>query len=315
MNALFPPTVDGPAHNRINWSLRGGGRAAAGTSKWGIPISVAPMTEAERSRISAFVEREFGIKMPPGKKSLLEGRLGKRVAACGLESFGSYFDYVTKGKGRTDEYFHFMDLVSTHETAFFREPRHFEYLRASALPILCDQEGRRSISVLCAACSTGEEAYTLAMIIDSTLMELRRSDIDFTVEGFDLSSKTIDVAAEGIFPAGRAATIPEGLRRRYLMMSKDRSKGVCRFVPELRVKLRFHTGNLLGDPGLDKGSYDILFCRNVLIYFDHANQRRVVASLVRHMNPNSFLFLGHSETLLNPDLPLRSVAHSVYREG
>ena len=290
---------------------------ATGLRAWTTTCSsaaVAPMTEFERGRISEFVEREFGIKMPPVKKSLLEGRLGKRVAACGLGSFGRYFDYVTKGEGRGGEYCHFMDLVSTHETSFFREARHFDFLRSKVIPAFCEHESRRSVSVLCAGCSTGEEAYSLAMLIDTALAELRRSDIEFEIEGLDLSSEAVAFAARGVFTVERTATVPEDLRRRYLMVSKDRSKGLCRFVPELRQKLNFHAGNLLGDLGLRRGRYDIVFCRNALIYFSHENQRRVVVTLLRHMNPGSFLFLGHSETTLGFDLPVRSVAHSVYRK-
>jgi len=271
------------------------------------------MTEAERRRIGDFVEGEFGIKMPAAKKSLLEGRLGKRLLACGLPSYGAYFEFVTQSPQGRDEYLHFLDLVSTHETSFFREPRHFHYLEDRLLPSLCAERGRRSISVLCAACSTGEEAYTIAMLADAALEEGDRGDIELLAEGIDLSHKAVSVAARGVYLAERAAKIQGELRRRYLMESRDRSKGLCRFVPELRAKLSFHTGNLLGDLALERRSYDIVFCRNVLIYFDRSNQRKVIARLVDAMVSGSFLFLGHSETMLTFDFPLRSVAHSVYQ--
>jgi chemotaxis protein methyltransferase CheR len=278
----------------------------------GYLANVPPMTESERRSISVYIENEFGIRMPAAKKSLLEGRLAKRVMACGLENYGVYFDFVTKDLAGRDEYVHFMDLVSTHETSFFREVRHFDFLRRSVLPALCKEGNRRSISVLCAACSTGEEAYTLGMLIDSSLREQRRYDIGFSVEGIDLSTKAVLIAERGVYLTERIKKIPNELRKRYVMVSKDKTKDLCRFVPELRGNMRFHTGNLLGDLALLHHLYDIVFCRNVLIYFDRLNQRRAIATLLSHMNPDSFLFLGHSETMLSFDFPLRSVAHSVY---
>jgi len=279
-------------------------------SQAGIP----PMTAAELGRIGEFIELEFGIKMPAAKKGLLEGRLGKRVAACSLPSYGAYFDFVTKDSAGQDEYIHFMDLVSTHETSFFREVKHFDYLQGAILPALCAEGGRRAISVLCAACSTGEEAYTLAMLVDTALRKARRGDIEFFLEGVDLSHKAVAIAQRGVYLGERVKKIPDDLRARYLMVSRDRAKDLCRFVPELRRCLHFHTGNLMDDLSLIQHDYDIIFCRNVLIYFDRANQNRVIAKLVGAMGSGSTLFLGHSETMLTFDFPLRSVAHSVYQK-
>ena len=272
------------------------------------------MTERERKAISDYIESEFGIKMPATKKSLLEGRLAKRVALCGFPNFGAYFDFVTKDRAGRDEYLYFMDRVSTHETSFFREVRHFEYLSKDIIPALCSDKGRKSISVLSAACSTGEEAYTLAMLIDAALTKHRRTDIAFYLEGVDLSEKAVTVAKRGVYLAEETKKIPEELYRRYIMISKDKAKGLCRFVPELRSATNFHVGNLLGDLWLSQDRYDIVFCRNVLIYFDRSNQRKVIARLLGCMGANSFLFLGHSETMLSFDFPLRSVAHSVYQK-
>jgi len=280
----------------------------------GFMAGVPPMTEGERGRIGDFIEDEYGIKMPPAKKGLLEGRLAKRVAACGLSDYGAYFDYVTKDPAGQDEYLRFMDLVSTHETSFFREAKHFDFLRRNALPALCEEGRRRSISVLCAACSTGEEAYTLGMTIDAALMELRRGDIEFGVEGIDLSNNAVAIAERGVYLAERIKKVPDAMRNRYVMASKDRSKDLCRIVPELRENVRFHTGNLLGDLALIRQRYEIVFCRNVLIYFDRSNQYKAIARLIGHMSADSFLFLGHSETMLSFDLPLRSVSHSVYQK-
>ena len=272
------------------------------------------MTEAERIRISAFIEKEFGIRMPASKKSMLEGRLAKRLRATGCASYGEYFDFATRLPEGRDEFLFFADLVSTHETSFFREPGHFELLASTLLPALCAQGARGRISALSAACSTGEEAWTLAMLIDSGLARMGRGEIDFSVEGIDISTKAISIAAHGVYPLERANSIPADLKRSYLMISKDRSMRLVRFVPELRSSVYFHAGNLFGDMALERGPYDIVFCRNALIYFDATSQREAILALLRHMRRGAYLFLGHSETLRGLEFPMRSVAHAVYQK-
>jgi chemotaxis protein methyltransferase CheR len=272
------------------------------------------MTEPERIRISEYIENEFGIKMPASKKHLLEGRLAKRLFALGFHAYGDYFDFATRDPAGGEEFLHFSDLVSTHETSFFREPAHFDFLEGKVLSELCKDHDRHTISMLCMACSTGEEAWTLAMIADSALKKSRRNDISFSVEAVDLSEKAVLVAERGVYPSNRVGKIPGELQKRYLMVSKDRQLDRCRFVPELRERVAFHTGNLLGDFKLIQHQYDIVFCRNVLIYFDHANQQLVMKELYRYLDPKGFLFLGHSETLVGISSPLRAVAPAVYRK-
>jgi chemotaxis protein methyltransferase CheR len=279
-----------------------------------LTAGIPSMNEAELRKFGGFIEREFGIKMPATKKSLLESRLFKRVQACGLSSYSGYFDFVTKDPKARDEFLRFVDLVSTHETSFFREERHFNFLRETVLPALCREEGRRAISVLSAACSTGEEAYSLGMLVNAAVQDHRRSDISFTVEGVDLSNRAIAMAQRGVYLAESTEKIPDELRRRYLMVSRDRSKDLCRIVPELRRRMSFHTGNLLGKPELESHRYDIVFCRNVLIYFNQANQRQAVATLLDHMASGGFLFLGHSESIMGFDLPASIVSHAVFRK-
>lgn len=277
-------------------------------------VNAPKMTEAERRMISEFIEGEFGIKMPAQKKSLLEGRLAKRVSVCSMASFGQYFQFITRNPAGRDEFLRFADLVSTHETSFFREPGHFDYLGDKAIPGFLSRPGTRSLEVLSAACSTGEEAYSLAMVLHSRLDAAKKPDVAIEVEGVDLSSRAVAIAARGVYLADRTKTIPAELRRRYTMRSKDRRSTLCRIVPELRSLTRFHTGNLLGDQGLEHRGYDMIFCRNVLIYFDPPNQRRVLISLLERLKPEGLLFLGHSETMISLDLPVKSVAHAVYQK-
>lgn len=272
------------------------------------------MTQGEQRKISAFIEDEFGIKMPESKKSLLEGRLSKRVVQCGMASYSVYFDFILRDPRGRDEFLVFQDLVSTHETSFFREARHFQFLEQQVLPSLMSQEDRKSLEVLSAPCSTGEEVYTLAMLMDHSLRAHRRSTFPYTVEGIDLSTRAITIANRGVYLADRTKTIPPDLKHRYMMYNKNREKPFCRFVPELRERVIFHQGNLLGSLNLLRPTYDVVFCRNVLIYFDQANQRSALMSLLNHIKPKGYLFLGHSESMLGLNLPVRSVAQAVFQK-
>lgn len=273
---------------------------------------VQPMNEAERKRISDYVEREFGIKMPAAKKSLLEGRLSKRLSVCKIPSYGGYFDFITKDPRGQDEYLRFADLVSTHETSFFRESSHFTVLANRVLPAVLARRPQ-GLELLSAACSTGEEAYTMAMVIDAGLRDLH-SSIDFAIEGVDLSDRAVEIAHRGVYLEERIHRVPDELRRQYLRRSKDARARLCRVAPELRQKTLFHSGNLLSGSGFRRAPYDVIFCRNVLIYFDPANQRRVIASLLAHLKADGYLFLGHSETMTSLDMPLRSIDNAVYQK-
>ena len=280
----------------------------------GVQTTPRPMSEAERLLISGFIEREFGIKMPPSKKPLLEGRLAKRLAACGIATYEKYFRFVTEDLGGRDEFLNFADLVSTHETSFFREARHYEFLADEVLPTFARRPGFGSLHVLSAACSTGEEAYTLAMVAAAFLESIGRPEIDLQVEGFDLSDRAVAMATRGVYSTERTKTISPDLLRRYVMASKDPRKGLCRIVPELRRRTRFHTGNLLGDLGLGTRTFDVVFCRNVLIYFDRPTQHKVVSTLLSRLKPGGMLFLGHSESLASMDLPVRAITHAVFEK-
>ena len=233
------------------------------------------MSQTELVKISTYVEREFGIKMPRLKRHLLEGRLAKRLAACGIPSYGEYFEHITTSPAGRDEFLRFVNLVSTHETSFFREAKHFQLLVETVLPAWCRQKRRKSIRILSAACSTGEEAYTLVMLTNQAILDSRRTDLTFTVEGLDLSSEAISVATRGVYAETRTTAIPPDLRHRYLMRSKDLKRGLYRIVPGLRRCMEFHTGNLLYSNALHANRYDLIFCRNVLIYFTPNVQERV----------------------------------------
>lgn len=281
----------------------------------GEPGGFPLLQESEHRLIADFVEKEFGIKMPSSKKVLIQGRLAKRLRACHLHSYGDYFRYITQEPAGRDEFLHFTDLVSTHETSFYREEKHFTFLRKEVFPLLLSQSSRREISILSAACSSGEEAYTLAMETLEACEQAGRKDLQVWIEGFDLSQRMVDAANRGVYTVERTARIPSALQKKYLLRSKDPHKQVHRFAPEVRALMHFHTGNILGALALQKKTYDLIFCRNVLIYFDRENQTKAVRALLSALSAEGHLCLGHSESMTGMNLPITAVTSAIYKKG
>lgn len=274
------------------------------------------MNERERSAISSFIEGEFGIKMPPVKKVMLTSRLGKRLKVLGLKSYSEYYDYIRSAEGMRGELFIFTDLVSTHETSFFREPQHFEYLFNNVLPELAGSNGagmRRPLLVLSAACSTGEEVYTIAM----TAEEFRRSGdmsrYTYRITGADISKRVVDDASRGVYNESKISNLPNHYRKKYFMSGKGPKSGFVRVVPELRARTEYCTMNLMDAAYPFSEKFDIIFCRNALIYFDRPNQEKILMRLLGCLHKNGYLFIGHSETMTGYDLPVRCVEPTVYR--
>jgi len=266
------------------------------------------------ARLSEFIYAESGIKMPLSNKTMLEGRLLKRLRAMGLSSYGEYCSYLFSPEGVVNELVHMIDVVTTNKTDFFREPQHFEYLVEHAVPNLIGSIGagiRRSFMVWSAACSSGEEAYTLAMVLDEYSQGV--SGFHYHVLGTDISTRMVETARLGIYHEESVAPVPPDLRRKYLMHSRDRDKKEVRITPELRALTKFRRLNFMdGDFGM-REKMDIIFCRNVLIYFDRPTQERVVRRLCDHLISGGYLFTGHAETLNDMHVPLETVANTVSR--
>lgn len=276
--------------------------------------TIPVLHEAEQRLIGGFIEKEFGIRMPLSKKGLLEGRLAKRVLACSMQSYREYYEFITRSPAGQNELIFFTDLVSTHETSFFREEKHFRVLSDVVVPELLSQTNRREITVLSAACSSGEEAYSIAMQIMENLETKQRTDIRLSIEGLDLSQRMIEMAIRGVYAQERCVRIPPVMRHNYVMNHKDHKQKVCRMVPEIRNLIMFHTGNLVTNLVLAQRYYDIIFCRNVLIYFDRPNQSQVVNNLLSYLHSGGYLFLGHSESMNGMNLTMHPITNAVYRK-
>lgn len=208
-----------------------------------------------------------------------------------------------------------IDAVTTNKTDFFRESRHFEYLTRTVLPELIRDYSagmRRPLMVWSAGCSTGAEPYTLAMVLGN-FAESHRG-FDFKICGTDISSRVLQTAREATYNEADGAPIPMPIKKKFLLRSKDRSRGLIRIVPELRQRVEFKHLNFMDTQYDMQESIDIVFCRNVLIYFNRQTQAAVLKRLCRHLRSGGYLFTGHSETLNGFELPLKQAVPTVYRK-
>ena len=278
----------------------------------GFEHSMVSMSSREFASLSRFIYEQCGIKMPEGKKTMLEGRLQKRLRVLGMKSFAQYLDYLFQPDGNSDELVQMIDHVTTNKTDFFREPDHFDYLQNKVLPEWWTKYGTRRLMMWSAGCSTGQEPYTLAMVLQE--FAAGRPGFDFQILATDISTRVLEQAKGAVYSEELLAPLPSVLKTKYVLRSKDRQSGLVRIVPELRARVKFRRLNFLdGDFGL-REPLDIIFCRNVIIYFDRQTQARLLQRFFTHMRAGAYIFMGHSETLSGLDVPLVSVAPTVYRK-
>lgn len=275
----------------------------------------ASLSEKDFNRLSVFIYSELGIKMPDSKITMLTGRLNKRLRALNLANFTEYCDFLFSDKGKEEEMVHLINAVTTNKTDFFREPTHFEYLANTALPEIEERhrfEPRRKLRIWSAGCSTGEEPYTLAMVLNE--VQERNPIFNYEILATDISTRVLDVARRAVYPMERIEPVTTNYRKKYLLRGKDQRNPQVRIVPELRKKVRFGRLNfMVNDFGLPD-MVDIIFCRNVIIYFDKETQEQLMNKFCRYLNRGGYLFLGHSESLHGYNTPLTQVAPTVYRK-
>jgi len=265
------------------------------------------------SRLSSFVYEEAGIRLGPEKRTMLEARLRRRLRSLKLDSYRRYCDYLFTPEGRSEEIVAFLDVVTTNKTDFFREPGHFTFLAERALPEMAARAEGRPLLVWSAGCSSGEEPYTLAMVL-SEVAEAHPG-FRFRILATDISTQVLEKAQRGIYTTGNVEPVPPKLRPKYLMRSRDRGSDQVRIVPELRRLVEFRRLNFMdADYGMAEQA-DAIFCRNVLIYFDRATQEAILRRLTRQLAPQGYLFVGHSETLHDMHLPVTAIGPALYRKS
>jgi len=270
------------------------------------------MTEKEFRRLSEFVHAEVGIKLPLSKKVMVEARLQKRLRTLAMPGYREYYEYLFSPKGLDEELVHLIDVITTNTTEFFREPRHFEIMSQETLPTWRAEKGPgRPFRLWSAGCSTGEEPYTLSIVLAE--FALRAPGFRFHIMATDISTRVLSMARNGVYPEERVAKMPLELKRRYFLRSKDHARKLVRLMPELRRTIEFKRLNFMEPFGFAE-PMDTIFCRNVMIYFDRTTQEQLLKKFCTQLRQGGFLFIGHSESLTGMDLPLRQHAPTVYRK-
>lgn len=278
------------------------------------PVGGSPtLSSSEFKRLASFIESELGIRMPETKRIMLESRLQKRLRRFGFDNYKQYVDFVFSDEGRESELINMIDAVTTNKTDFFREAEHFDYLVGKIVPAAEGRDGAgitRPFAVWSAGCSTGEEPYTIAMVLE----ERRALDPRFSYRIFasDLSTQVLDKAKEAVYEDSKVAVVPMSFKKKYMLRSKDKDKGLVRIKPELRARISFARINFMDDSYPVSETFDVVFCRNVIIYFERPIQEAILKKLCKHIRPGGWLILGHSETLTGMSMPLRGVAPTVY---
>ncbi len=275
----------------------------------GTPPGVRPLSDKEFRLFQELILKEAGIFLSEVKKALLVGRLAKRLRTCQLTTFSDYYERV---RADAAELSVMLDCVCTNETHFFREPEHFRLLEERILPQWRAEAaaGLRlpRVRVWSAACSTGEEPYSLAMVLLEALP-------GFKVEilATDLSNKVLEHARAAVWPIQKASEIPRRMLHKYMLQGTGSQAGKMRAGPELCEVVKFFRTNLNANSIEVVGRFDLVFCRNVLIYFTPAGRQRVAQQMLARLEPGGFLFLGHAETLNGLSEQAQTVIPTVYR--
>ena len=271
----------------------------------------AVLSTRDFNRLSEFIMNEYGIKMPPVKKIMLQSRLQKRLRALKIADFKEYVDYLFTPEGQSKEVIHMIDAVSTNKTDFFREPLHFDYLFNELLHELYNLSDIPFIGVWSAGCSSGEEPYTLAIVL--TEFAETHPRFDFSIFASDISTKMLSMANEAVYREEKIESLPLTLKKKYFLRSKNREEKKVKITPNLRKKIFFTRLNLIGERYSTPDIYDIIFCRNVLIYFDRETQETILNKLCNRLKTGGYIFLGHSESVTGFDLPLKHVKPTIFK--
>jgi chemotaxis protein methyltransferase CheR len=263
-----------------------------------------PISDADFRRFQRWLHEVAGIALADHKKTLLMGRLSKRLGPCGVRGWKEYFELLMEGS-RPGELQVAIDLLTTNETYFFREPAHFSFLRDH---ILNGFEGNETLRIWSAASSSGEEIYTLAMVLADTLGMARRWEIF----GSDLSTRVLETARRAHYPMTRADKIPPDFLKRFCLKGTGPQEGTFLLDRSLRERVSFAQINL-NETLPDIGMFDIVFVRNVMIYFDPDTKRQVMARILTKLKPRGHVFVSHSENLHGVTDRVEIVKPSIYR--
>lgn len=268
------------------------------------------LSDAEFNAIRELVHRKFGINLTDGKKSLVSGRLQHAILARGFVTFREYYNFVLNdNSGEALE--ELATRISTNHTFFFRESDHFDFFSRKALPEIVERnELKKDLRIWCAGCSSGEEAYTLTMLI----MDYLGSDYDSWSAGLlatDISTRALTAASNGVYPADRVQALPSNLLRKYFKQLTTSNEWAV--IERVKKEITFRRLNLMLEKFPFKKPFDTIFCRNVMIYFDQVTRDNLVRKLRDCLIPGGYLFIGHSETLRGSDASLSYIMPALYQ--
>lgn len=265
-------------------------------------------------QIAGMISQTTGIRLPPKKRLMVEARLRKRMRALGMPTIAAYCEYLFTKGGFASETSHLIDVVTTNKTDFFREIDHFHFLAEGGVADMLRHHTRSAkphLRFWSAACSNGAEPYTIAMVLSD--IAAKGPGFDFSVLGTDVSFAMLQEARRAIYPSGFLSPLSPDQRRRHLLESRDPDREEVRIAPELRRKVALAHLNLMDEEYPFPRNFDAIFLRNVLIYFDRADQVAVAHRLLDHLHPHGLIFIGHSETSVATDLPLRQIAPAIFQ--
>ena len=274
------------------------------------------LSSADFQRLSTIIGQAVGIHLTASKHQMVEGRLRRRLRATGCSSFHAYCRRLFDGGGLASELPHLINAITTNKTDFFREVEHFRLLSSRMVPSLLARRGEAAVPLLklwSAAASTGAEAYTMAMVMSD--LQQKQRNFRFAVLGTDVSTEVLDQAAQAIFPAEMVADIPDAMMERYVMRSRPSGDPQrVRMTPELRRSVRFAKLNLMDTVYPVDKDIDVIFLRNVLIYFDRPTQASVTDRMIQHLRPGGYLILGMSDMMAGNMDTVRQIAPSVFEK-
>ena len=276
-------------------------------------MSLSGIQEPSYRRIVDIVYRNSRINLGNGRQQLVVARLARRCRELGLASFEAYCDHLSGAQG-LEEISILVDLITTNHTGFFRESHHFHYVTSSILPELTSAAGGRLAEVRCwsAASSSGEEPYSLAITLGEFTRQVSR--FRWHIHATDISRRMIELARVGVYPEAKLGALPPGCLERYFQRGVGVSAGLRKVRDTLKANMSFHVSNLFQVRIPVTEPQDIIFCRNVMIYFDRTSQQLLLSRLIEYLRPGGYLILGLSESLIGCDHSLRSLGHSVYRK-
>ena len=277
---------------------------------------LAQMNEKQFIKLAEVITSKFGIKMPLDKKAMLEARIRRRLRALKINNFTAYFDLLFSDQGWQREVVYMIDAVTTNKTEFFRESHHFDTMASLALPSFAAniQQVKRPLRVWSAGCSSGAEPYTICMVIEEFKLNGNGNrNISYQIIASDLSTEMLKIAKKGIYEAAIIDPVAVHLRKKYFLKSKAGNHDLVRIVPELRKKIQYYRLNLMDAKYGFKEQMDIIFCRNVMIYFDRKTQQQLIGRFKDNLRPGGYLFIGHSESLAMEGSSFTRVGSTVYQ--